>query len=51
LFSNAVIGQKIDYVHTNPVREQIVEYPEEYLYSSARNYVGKRGLLEVAFAD
>jgi putative transposase len=51
LFSNAVIDQKIDYIHNNPVKEQIVEHPEEYLYSSARNYAGKKGLLEVAFAD
>jgi hypothetical protein len=31
------------------VQEGIVEMAEEYLYSSARNYAGKRGLLDVVF--
>jgi REP element-mobilizing transposase RayT len=35
LFSNAVIDQKIDYVHNNPVRAGFVAEPHEYLYSSA----------------
>ena len=35
------------YIHNNPVAEQIVEYPEEYWYSSARNYAGRENLLEV----
>ena len=26
------------YIHDNPVRAGIVEKPEDYLYSSARNY-------------
>jgi putative transposase len=49
LFSPAFMQQKLDYVHNNPVKEQIVEKPEDYLYSSARNYVGLKGLLEVEF--
>jgi len=39
--------QKVDYVHMNPVRQEIVERPEEYLYSSARDYAGEKGLLDV----
>jgi putative transposase len=35
LFSNAVINQKIDYIHNNPVRAGFVAEPHEYLYSSA----------------
>jgi hypothetical protein len=31
----------------NPVRQEIVERPEEYLYSSARDYAGEKGLLDV----
>jgi len=38
LHSNAVIKQKLDYIHNNPVEAGIVEKPEEYLYSSASNY-------------
>jgi putative transposase len=51
LFSNAVIDQKVDYIHENPVKELLVEKPEDYLYSSARNYAGLKGLLESEFAD
>ena len=47
LWSNAVIDQKIDYVHCNPVAAGIVEKPEEYIYSSARDYCGTGGLLDV----
>ena len=39
--------QKLDYIHNNPVKQEIVERPEEYLYSSARDYCGGEGLLEV----
>jgi putative transposase len=51
LFSNAVIDQKVNYIHENPVKAQIVEKPEDYLYSSARDYTGLKGLLSVEFAD
>jgi hypothetical protein len=39
--------QKLNYVHLNPVRAGLVEKPEDYLYSSARNYAGLSGLIEV----
>lgn len=38
LYGNKVVKQKLLYVHNNPVKAQIVEYPEDYWYSSARNY-------------
>lgn len=47
LYSNEVIQEKVDYIHLNPVRSGIVAYPEEYLYSSARNYADMEGLLHV----
>lgn len=28
--------QKVNYIHQNPVRAELVEHPDEYLYSSAR---------------
>ncbi len=40
LYSNDFIAQKIEYTHNNPVRSRIVQNPEDYLYSSARNYAG-----------
>jgi len=39
--------QKLDYIHNNPVKAEIVDEPEDYRYSSARNYAGDIGLLEV----
>jgi putative transposase len=51
LFYNEMMDQKLSYIHENPVREGVVETPEEYLYSSARDYCGKKGLLEVKFMD
>ena len=39
--------QKLNYIHMNPVRQEIVARPEEYLYSSARDYAGEKGILKV----
>ena len=41
----------INYIHNNPVEAGIVEKPEEYLYSSARDYhrTKKCGLPDVIF--
>ncbi len=46
-FSPSFTTSKIKYIHDNPVRAGIVESPEEYLYSSAVNYFGKKGLVPV----
>jgi len=42
-----LIEQKIDYIHDNPVRAMIVGKQEYYLYSSARDYAGEKGLVNV----
>lgn len=47
LNNKRIMDQKIDYIHDNPVVEEIVEQPEDYLYSSARDYRGKKGLLDI----
>jgi len=40
--------QKLNYIHNNPVAEEIVENPEDYLFSSARDYyTNKKGLLDL----
>lgn len=51
VFSNSVYGQKLNYIHDNPVKAGIVDKPESYMFSSARDYIlGKGcGLLEVSF--
>jgi len=47
IYSNKFIEQKVDYIHMNPVKAGIVENPEDYLYSSARNYADLSALLDV----
>ena len=47
LYSPKFTQQKIDYIHYNPVKAMIVAEPQEYLFSSARNYSGMDGLLDV----
>ena len=39
LYEDHAIQQKFDYIHMNPVRAGLVENPEDWLYSSARNYI------------
>ncbi|MEK6151992.1 transposase [Flavobacteriaceae bacterium 3-367] len=46
-YSNWFIKQKINYIHNNPVVEKIVARPEDYLFSSARNYAELENELEV----
>ncbi|MEZ5042541.1 MAG: hypothetical protein R2828_21750 [Saprospiraceae bacterium] len=37
--------QKVNYIHYNPVKAGIVDQPEAYVHSSARNYVGRTDVL------
>ncbi|MFP5471948.1 MAG: REP-associated tyrosine transposase [Bacteroidia bacterium] len=41
---------KLDYLHANPIRAGIVKNAEDYLYSSATNYAGENGLVQVEIA-
>jgi hypothetical protein len=49
LFRTEMIETKMTYIHENPVRAGLVEKAEDYLYSSARNYSGLKGLIEVDY--
>ena len=51
LDSNYLMEQKLDYIHNNPVKAGFVEHPEDYLYSSARDYCGDRGLIEIVLIE
>jgi putative transposase len=51
LWSKAVIAQKINYIHQNPVRAGWVLYPEQYIYSSASNYRDGKGIIDVKIPD
>lgn len=45
--SEEVMRQKIEYIHRNPVKRGYVDRPEDWRYSSARNYAGESGLITV----
>ena len=51
LTNNKIIQQKLDYIHNNPVEEGIVHRPEDYVYSSAKDYCGEKGLLELLLIE
>jgi putative transposase len=45
--NEAVLRQKLEYIHHNPLRRGYVDKAEHWRYSSARNYAGVAGLLPV----
>jgi len=47
IYSEKFIDQKLDYIHENPVRSGWVVRPEDYVYSSASNYIDGSGVLNV----
>ena len=51
LDSNYLMEQKLNYIHNNPVKAGIVENPEDYLYSSAKDYAGMKGLVEIEIIE
>lgn len=42
-----MIDQRLNYIHNNPVEAGIVENAVDYLYSSAKDYSGKQGLIKI----
>ena len=49
LWSPNVIDQKVDYIHFNPVESGFVFEPHYWKYSSAIDYSGGKGVLEIDF--
>jgi len=47
LWSNEVIQQKLNYIHNNPVATGLVDEPWHWKYSSAIDYAGGKGLLDL----
>jgi hypothetical protein len=37
----------MNYIHNNPVKAGTVWKPEDYRYSSATDYAGEKGLLDI----
>jgi putative transposase len=40
-------SSKLHYIHQNPVEAGIVDNAADYLYSSAVDYAGKKGLVKL----
>lgn len=51
LFSHQMILQKIEYIHYNPVKAGYVDDPADWRCSSARNYCGLPGLIDVTLYE
>ena len=51
LFKPETILQKLKYIHNNPVEEGIVSYSYEYQYSSAKDYSGQKGLIQIELVN
>ena len=47
VYSLGVMQEKLDYIHHNPLKRGYVDQPEHWHYSSALNYAGQEGLIEV----
>jgi REP element-mobilizing transposase RayT len=47
ILNEAMMREKLDYIHYNPVKRGYVEKPEYWRYSSAANYAGLGGLMPV----
>ena len=52
VLSNPIIfEQKLNYIHNNPIESGFVESPEDYLYSSAKDYSEQKGLVNIQLAN
>jgi hypothetical protein len=51
IYSEKFMWSKIDYIHFNPVRAGIVSKPQDYIYSSASNYVENNGIIAVQLVE
>jgi putative transposase len=47
IFNEAMMREKLDYIHANPVKRGYVSLPEHWRYSSAANYMGLGGLIDI----
>lgn len=47
IYSPRIIQRKLNYLHQNPVVAGFVEKAEHYIYSSARDYSGRKGMIDV----
>ncbi|MFT3902375.1 MAG: hypothetical protein QM727_04345 [Niabella sp.] len=41
------MAEQLDIIHSIPIKERFVQYPSDFLYSSARDYEGLPGLVKI----
>ena len=51
LNTNDKVNSRLHYIHNNPVAAGLVDDDVAWLYSSARDYAGQKGLLDIVFLD
>jgi REP-associated tyrosine transposase len=51
LWDNYMIDCKLRYLHNNPVKAKIVYKPEDFVWSSAGDYAGMKGMIDVKLLD
>ena len=49
LDTNKMMDQKLEYIHQNPVEAGFVSEPKNWIYSSALDYSGQKGLIDISF--
>ena len=47
IYSEKFMWTKIDYIHFNPVKAGIVTKPQDYIFSSASNYIDGKGIINI----
>ena len=48
---NEIIQLRLDYIHNNPVEAGFVSNPTDWIFSSACDYEGRKGLIDVFLMD
>ncbi len=51
IYSNKFMWSKLNYIHLNPVKSGIVNKAQDYIYSSASNYIDNKGIIDVILVD
>jgi putative transposase len=51
IVNNDMFYQKLNYIHKNPVEAGFVENEEDYLFSSARDFYNKKGLIDLSYIN
>jgi len=51
LSNQKMLSERLKYLHDNPMKAGFVEKPEHWLYSSAVDYCGRKGMLDVTLIE